>query len=232
MQELRKNESPRKRRRLDGSAEEEDAISFVEHKLEDNGTVLYYERFLDSIKVKSLFEALLKLKYERGEFQMFGKTVKTPRLQCVMSTESMTDKFGSLYQSQPRHDWTDYMLDIKHSIEKLLECEFDLLLVNYYRNGRDYIGWHSDREARPKCCNVVASVSLGGPRRFVLRHNEWRKRNIPKREMLLASGSLVVMLDDTQKKWKHSIPKSARKQRPRINLTFRRCCPHSVRCEE
>ena len=113
---------------------------------------------------------------------------------------------------------------IKRTIEQLVDCTFQFVLINYYRDGSDYIGLHSDREARPKCKNVVASVSLGGPRRFIMRHKDWKKRNIAKKEFLLQSGCLLVMKDDTQKMWKHTVPKSAKLQNPRINLTFRQVC--------
>ena len=54
----------------------------IEHKWEDNATVLYYEKFLDKTRAKRLFDELIKLNYEQTEWKLFGKTGKTPRLQC------------------------------------------------------------------------------------------------------------------------------------------------------
>ena len=196
----------------------------IEYKLKDNATILYYERFLEESRVQSLWKELLALNYQQGEFKMFGKVVKTPRMQSSMRDEGITRKMGSLYQTQDGHPWSQSMLYIKNTIEKLLDCKFQFVLINHYRDGNDYIGWHSDREARPKHKNVVASVSLGGPRRFIMRHRDWKKKQIPKKEFMLPSGCLLVMKDDTQKMWKHTVPKSTKLQNPRINLTFRQVC--------
>lgn len=63
---------------------------------------------------------------------------------------------------------------------------------------------------------VIASLSLGATRRFVLKHSSGVKL-----EYAMTSGSLMVMDGHMQKTWKHSVPKEARVKHPRINLTFR-----------
>lgn len=199
-------------------------IKGTKHEWEDNATVLYYEKFLDKTRSKQLFDELLKLNYEQGEFKMFGKSIKTPRLQCWMRDDGITNEMAHLYQSQDGYSWSENVLYVKNSIEKLVNCKFHYVLINYYRDGNDYIAWHSDKEAIPKCRNIVGSVSLGGTRKFCFRHNEWKKRKIKKKQFILNDGCLVVMKDDTQKEWKHCVPKSKKQQKPRINLTFRQCC--------
>lgn len=196
----------------------------IEYKWEDNATVIYYEKFLKEEKVKQLWNELLKLNFEQSEFKMFGKPVKVPRMQCWMSDDGITNKMAHLFQKQDGYKWSNNILFIKNSIEKLINCKFNYVLINYYRNGNDYIAWHSDKEAIPKCRNIVGSISLGGPRKFCFRHNQWKKKKIEKKEFLLPSGCLIIMKDDTQKEWKHSVPKSKKPQKPRINLTFRQCC--------
>jgi len=64
------------------------------------------------------------------------------------------------------------ILSLKKKIETILNFEFDYLLMNYYRNGKDYIGYHADREARPEGKNVIASLSFGVTRRFLFRHRK------------------------------------------------------------
>ena len=76
------------------------------------------------------------------------------------------------------------------------------MLFNLYRDGKDHIGFHCDYEAinlspvtgKPR--NIIASVSVGEPRRFVLRHKT--KKDLPKEEYLLTHGSLIVMAGKTQ----------------------------------
>ena len=199
------------------------SLKGIEYKLKDNATVIFYEQFLRKDLEGKLFDELLALNYEQGEFKIFGKSVKTPRMQSWMRDEGVTNEMAHLYQSQAGYAWSESMLSVKQALERLLEATFNYVLINHYRDGSDYIGWHSDEEASGKCTNVIASVSLGGPRRFVLRHNDWKSQKIPKKEFLLVPGSLIVMKDDTQKKWKHTLPKSAKPQNARINLTFRQC---------
>jgi alkylated DNA repair dioxygenase AlkB len=64
---------------------------------------------------------------------------------------------------------------------------------------------------------VIASLSLGATRKFVIKH----RQNEEKYEFNLTSGNLVVMDGITQKYYKHAVPKQAKVTEPRINLTFR-----------
>ena len=150
--------------------------------------------------------------------------MKTPRLQSWMRDNDISNKNANLYQSQDGYPWSRNVLYVKNSIEKLINCKFNYVLINYYRDGKDYIAWHSDKEAIPSCKNIVGSVSLGGTRRFCFRHKQWKEKKIAKHEFKLTDGCLVVMKDDTQKQWKHTVPKSKKPQKPRINLTFRQSC--------
>ena len=92
---------------------------------------------------------------------------------------------------------------------------FNSCLANYYRDGSDSVAWHSDDEVGVS--PVIASVSLGAPRRFILRNNNTRE----KIEYSLGEGSLLVMGGDLQKHWQHRVPKTKKKVGPRLNLTFR-----------
>ncbi|WP_036822407.1 alpha-ketoglutarate-dependent dioxygenase AlkB family protein, partial [Photobacterium sanctipauli] len=84
-------------------------------------------------------------------------------------------------------------------------------------DGRDYMGWHQDNEPELGHQPVIASVSLGEERRFVLKHLATGE----KREYALSHGSLLVMAGALQTHWLHSVPKTQRPKKSRINLTFR-----------
>ena len=79
------------------------------------------------------------------------------------------------------------------------------------------MGWHRDDEKELGDNPIIASVSLGGSRRFLLRNN----RTGEKIEIPLHSGSLLWMQGELQTYWQHSIPKTRSQVLPRINLTFR-----------
>lgn len=91
-------------------------------------------------------------------------------------------------------------------------------LVNYYENGLDNVGYHPDKECKDPT-ETVYTITLGCPRRFLLKHNE-SKRVV---ETLPLAGDLVIMTGNTQKLWKHSIPKIALSKcnEGRISITYR-----------
>jgi len=65
---------------------------------------------------------------------------------------------------------------------------------------------------------VIASLSLGAPRRFLLRHEKKRGKSV---SLVLGHGSLLVMAGATQHHYRHAVPKED-DSGERINLTFRR----------
>merc|ERR1711879_349336 len=203
----------------------------LEYKLKDNGTIWFYEHFMDESAVQSLWKELMTLNFQQPDYKVRGRIVKLPRLQSHMKDKGVTREMASLTQTQEGHPWSKSMTIVKNKIEKLCNCKFQYVLINWYRNGKDSIGWHCDDEAIPKCKNVVGSVSLGGPREFIFRHKDWKKKKIPQVEFVLTSRCLVVMKDDTQVSWQHSVPKSRELQNPRINLTFRQICSGCKWCK-
>jgi alkylated DNA repair dioxygenase AlkB len=95
--------------------------------------------------------------------------------------------------------------------------EFTSVGFNLYRGGDDSVAWHGDRVARDLPAAVVAIVSLGGRRRFLLRP----KGGGPSVRLDLASGDLLVMGGACQRLWDHSVPKVRVGAEPRISVTFR-----------
>jgi alkylated DNA repair dioxygenase AlkB len=115
--------------------------------------------------------------------------------------------------------WTDLLVEIKKRVETVAEATFNSVLLNYYRDHRDSMGFHSDDEPELGDRPVIASLSLGEERTFVLK-NKMSKLTKSVR-LRLASGSLLLMKGETQRYWKHGIAKEARPCGPRVNLTFR-----------
>jgi len=96
--------------------------------------------------------------------------------------------------------WTEALSEIKRRIEQASAAEFNSVLLNRYRSGQDSIGMHADDEPELGVNPVVASVSLGSVRTFVLKH----RASGEKRSMALAHGSLLVMGGTCQRTWQHS----------------------------
>src|SRR3569623_2208051 len=88
--------------------------------------------------------------------------------------------------------------------------------LGYYRTGGDSVAWHGDTVARELPEALVATVSLGGPRRLLLRPRGGG-RSVA---FSLGFGDLFVMGGTCQRTWQHAIPKVARAA-PRIAVMFR-----------
>ena len=116
--------------------------------------------------------------------------------------------------------WTDLLSDVRCRIETLTDASFNSVLMNYYRDHRDSMGMHSDDEPELGRNPVIASLSVGEPRTFVLKHRS--RKDLKPVNIELESGSLLLMKGATQHHWKHGINKLSRPCGPRVNLTFRR----------
>ena len=114
--------------------------------------------------------------------------------------------------------FTPLQLAIKQAVEHASGRRFNSLLLNYYRNERDSMGFHSDDERELGPSPAIASVSYGEPRTFILKH----KRLPQTVKLALGDGSLLLMAGALQHHWRHGINKESKPRGPRINLTFRK----------
>lgn len=98
-----------------------------------------------------------------------------------------------------------------------LGVDFNSVLANRYRDGRDRMGWHADDEPELGDRPCIASLSLGATRRFSLKARQGDDRLT----LALPHGSLLLMRGHTQRNYRHALPPTARPVGGRINLTFR-----------
>jgi alkylated DNA repair dioxygenase AlkB len=151
------------------------------------------------------------------EIVVWGKKYPQPRLIAWYGDGNEYTYSGIHLAALP---WTPLLLDIKGRIEAFVDNSFNSVLLNYYRDNRDSMGLHSDDERELGNRPVIASLSLGQERTFILKH-KYDKSVSPVR-LKLTSGSLLLMKGETQHFWKHGIDKESRPCGPRVNLTFRR----------
>jgi alkylated DNA repair dioxygenase AlkB len=153
---------------------------------------------------------------------VWGKTYQQPRLVAWYGDIGSKYTYSGITLSPM--PWTELLLDIKNRVESVTQESFNSVLLNYYRDNRDSMGFHSDDEPELGENPVIASVSLGEERTLVLKH-KMDKLAKPLR-LRLASGSLLLMKGDTQRCWKHGIAKETRRCGARVNLTFRHIAAH------
>jgi alkylated DNA repair dioxygenase AlkB len=115
--------------------------------------------------------------------------------------------------------WSPPLIDVKAKLEDSCVTRFNSVLLNYYRDQQDSMGWHSDDEAELGSAPIIASLTLGASREFAFKH---KTRKELRYKIKLSHGSLLVMQGTTQAHWLHAIAKEKEPIGARINLTFRR----------
>lgn len=197
-----------------------------------DGKIKYYPNFIKS--QENTYQSIVdSIPWDQGVYNMYGKEVFTPRLLWAMRDED--SDISKEYNVTGSSVWNELLAQLRTEVEEFLRKEYfskkeneiknlDIsksflryAQLNYYRDGKDYIGWHSDKEMKEN--DIIVSISLGTPRRFQFMNI---KDNNIKCELSLEPGSLLVF--DTivgKKEWKHRIPKELKVKDGRINITFR-----------
>jgi len=106
--------------------------------------------------------------------------------------------------------------EMRAALSRHYGVQFDSAGFNLYRNGQDSVAWHRDKIPQRIHQPIVALVSLGEPRRFLLRP----RGGGPSRPFPLGHGDLLVTGGDTQRTWEHAVLKVSRAG-PRISIAFR-----------
>jgi alkylated DNA repair dioxygenase AlkB len=198
------------------------ATDFVEqyasHKLPmPDAEVYLLPNFIPKEKQSPLQRALeQKVAWQQEKIRMFGKQVDQPRLTAWYADAGKAYTYSGLtWEPLP---WLPELSQLKSQLGNLTGAAFNSVLLNLYRHGQDSMGWHSDDEPELGPNPIIASVSLGQERTFSFRH---RLQKELKKQLVLPSGSLLLMAGSTQHFWHHQLPKTTKPQQPRINLTFR-----------
>jgi len=175
--------------------------------------------FIDHSEQETLLAKLLsEIPWRQDYISMFGKRHPLPRLQQWFGDEGLSYKWsGILMKPLP---WTPMLISLRRRVEAAVDgVSFNSVLLNRYRSGNDTVAWHADNERDLGPEPVIASVSLGARRDFLLRHA--LRGDVPQFSISLSSGSLLLMTGRTQQCWEHSIPRRKGVNSERVNLTFR-----------
>jgi alkylated DNA repair dioxygenase AlkB len=173
----------------------------------------YYPSWVDD--ADQLFTRLRdEILWEQHTITLYGRSVPTPRLTAWMA-DAPYRYSGIVNEPAP---WPQALVELLERLLDELGVDFNSCLANFYRDGTDSMGYHSDDEPELGHRPTIASISLGDRRRFVLRHRISRARW----SWELGQGDLLVMRDESQSHYAHAVPKTSRPVGPRLNLTFRR----------
>ncbi len=169
----------------------------------------------------------------RMQFKIYGKTLCLPRDKAVygiIHTDSSTgQKIEPYYRyakdTPPVEDWQGTVLSaIADELAEKMGQACNHVVVNQYRTGADYIGFHHDKSKTFVPGSQVLTLSLGGTRILRLQKKVKGADGVIHRvtkNIRLENGSLFVLGPGTNALWKHSIVREAKVAHRRVSLTFR-----------
>ncbi len=167
---------------------------------------------------------LSELPLRQETIVVYGKAWPTPRLTSLHGDPGLSYRWsGRTFVPSP---WTAALAEVRARLLETTGVDYNAVMANHYRDGRDAMGAHADDEPElgPSAPHdvLIASVSLGAPRRFVLKPNpDGPKASLPPLTLELGRGDLLVMGGATQRDFRHHVPRTSRPIGPRLNLTFR-----------
>jgi alkylated DNA repair dioxygenase AlkB len=148
------------------------------------------------------FEALWGRKPVEAQYcSMYGKTIEVPRNYEI---------YGVNYKFAGQENGAN---EVPEELQEYLAFG-NSILVNWYENGDKYIGYHSDDERGLSGC--IYGFSYGAERRFKFMEKATKEVTT----LMLPNNSLVIMKENTQKLYKHSLPVMKKVGR-RISITVR-----------
>ncbi|MEO7328123.1 MAG: alpha-ketoglutarate-dependent dioxygenase AlkB, partial [Minicystis sp.] len=132
--------------------------------LEDGGELLLLDPWLPAAEAASFFATLQRdLPWEQKPIVMMGKRILQPRLVAWIGDPSAVYTYSGV-RNQPL-PWTPLLADLRRRVEQIAAQPFNSVLANLYRDGDDAMGFHADKEPELGQNPVIASISLGAPRR-------------------------------------------------------------------
>jgi alkylated DNA repair dioxygenase AlkB len=177
----------------------------------------FYPRFFTESESRLFFSQLRDtMEWKQEVITLFGRQIPSPRLSAWYGDAGACYRYSGL--TLIAKPWSSVLREIKQSVETTTGAPLNGVLLNYYRDQNDSMGWHSDDETELGKNPTIASVSFGATRMFQLQH---KRRRDQRAALELSDGSLLIMRGPTQHHWRHRIPRSTQAVGERINLTFR-----------
>ncbi|CAA0108527.1 alpha-ketoglutarate-dependent dioxygenase AlkB family protein [Zhongshania aliphaticivorans] len=191
-------------------------FSGIQHIPLVGGGLDYYADYLAD--PQSLFAELRDgIAWQQALVTVYGREHITPRLVNFVGDVGLSYQYSGV--SHATAPWPNAVRALRDQLLVDTGFDFNCALLNYYRDGNDCMGYHSDDEPELGRAPCIASISLGAERDFCFKP----KSGATKMQKLnLASGSLLVMLPPTQQHWQHALPVRKGVAQGRINLTFRK----------
>jgi alkylated DNA repair dioxygenase AlkB len=182
-----------------------------------DGEAYFYPDLFSSTERHELFLGLqTNVGWKQEPIKIMGREIMQPRLTAWHGDAGKSYRYSGIIMNPA--PWIPELLIIKERIQEVSEQTFNSVLLNFYRNGQDSMGWHRDNEKSLGADPAIGSVSFGASRICQFKHQEQPEL---RESISLTDGSFLLMRGTTQHHWYHRIPKETKVSGARINLTFR-----------
>lgn len=177
-------------------------------------------------------QALLQLliataDWELHKRRMYGREVEVPRLVAglVGSGSPLGFADGSVTylrsraKPKERERARGILLELSQLLSERYGRKLNQITLGYYRDGRDSVAYHGDKLGALRADTLVAIVSVGARRKFLLRPSAASPAASAPRPAGVKSqsdhgccfqpgeGDLLVMGGTCQETWEHAVPK-------------------------
>jgi alkylated DNA repair dioxygenase AlkB len=187
------------------------------YELARGGLLLLHDPFLSAAEAEEALQGLLaEVPLRQETIRLFGKEILQPRLSAWIGDPGAVYTYSGLTLTP--HPFSPRLAALRARVEAAAGQSFNSVLINHYRDGGDAMGMHADDEPELGENPVIASLSLGALRKFVVKG---KKAADGGATLELGGGSLLVMAGTTQHHYRHGVPRQAGRG-ARMNLTFRR----------
>ncbi len=182
--------------------------------LPHQGTVEYYGNIIPNA-AEYLQHLLTTIHWQQDEIWMFGKKIITKRKVAWYGSKPFTYTYSKT--TKTALPFNAILQQLKTIAEQATSATYNSCLLNLYHTGTEGMGWHADDEKELLHHGAIATISFGAVRKIAFKH----KADNTKVDVVLEHGSILLMKNETQTHWLHSIPATKKITDPRVSLTFR-----------
>ena len=155
-------------------------------------------------------EVQARSQWQQSRLWRYEKWIDEPRLGA----------FGRTAYAHPA------LVETQRAVERHYKVRFDGMALAYYRDGRDGQAFHRDRDMKWCENTLIAILTLGGTRPWLLRPRANRyAHELPLKgathDLAPSSGDLLVMGGSCQLGWEHSVAQTRSPVAPRISAQWR-----------
>lgn len=169
------------------------------------GGIRYWPQFVDAALAREWFATLrAKAAWTHMQRPMYDRIVDVPRLIASYPSDAFPANLP--------------LADMLARLKTVVPAPYNAVGMNFYRDGNDSVAMHGDKLHILTAPHPIALVSLGEPRRMLIRARTGDRASMA---IDLEPGSLLCMSHASQLTHEHGIPKTKKPQGPRISVVFR-----------